>query len=84
MITKKNIVITTSLVLALTSCSDKKKENVDSKEVIQNESKMETTSNSPLDSLLNIKKEEFGKKASEEKKQIYADGLADVKKFRNT
>lgn len=79
MITKKNIVITASLVLALTSCNDKKKENVDSKEVIQNESKMETASNSPLDSLLNIKKEEFGKKASEEKKQIYADGLADVK-----
>ncbi|CAM3600128.1 redoxin domain-containing protein [Flavobacterium gelidilacus] len=79
MILKKNILIIASLVLALSSCNSKKTEDVDSKEETKKEVTMETTNNSPLDSLLNIKKEEFEKKASEEKKQIYADGLADVK-----
>ncbi|WP_339837198.1 peroxiredoxin-like family protein [uncultured Flavobacterium sp.] len=79
MILKKKILITATLVLALSSCNSKKKEDVDSKEETKKEVTMETTNNSPLDSLLNIKKEEFSKKASEEKKQIYADGLTDVK-----
>ena len=71
------------LMLALTiSCQNKENKKVDSKDSNTKEevNNMETTNDKgELDALLDLKRKASAAKSSDEKKQIYADGIADVK-----
>ena len=71
------------LMLALTiSCQNKENKKVDSKDSNTKEevNNMEITNDKgELDALLDLKRKASAAKSSDEKKQIYADGIADVK-----
>jgi len=71
---KKNIAI---LIFAITiGCQTKEKKQVNSKEEI----KMETNKEQgELDALLDVKRKASAEKFTDKKKQIYDDGIADVK-----
>lgn len=74
----KSILAAFAVLLMTTGCQTKPSKNDNTKEP----SAMETKNNTvkPLDSLLNTRRVEFAKVASEEKKKIYGEGTEAVKK----
>tara|TARA_R110001583_G_scaffold35585_1_gene118171 strand:- start:20533 stop:21315 length:783 start_codon:yes stop_codon:yes gene_type:complete len=76
----KHSILVSAILLVIVSCQEKKIKKEVSKEIeiSKNNNEMEYNK-TPLDSLLNIKREASAQNSSEEKKQIYADGIEDVK-----
>lgn len=80
---KMNVFAVVAILLIAVSCQTKSSKNKESKTSKENElmSVMheEDSKITPLDAMLDKRREEFASNASEEKKQVYAEGIAAVK-----